>query len=180
MFQKLRKLSFFLLPFGVIPAILLLLGVLISFYESQNSYVYESSNPTNLGSAVFYQDSGGMDGTSIKLLVRDFGLENGALFQVDSVEITDLGIFLKEAFWSRDGSLIIVRSETQGTKTKTTYCYDFRQHKKVGQWLLSERGGAGENILDLNEAGALFFRRADHPQFWEIGKYTNVKTVPAF
>jgi hypothetical protein len=129
----------------------------IAFFSDDTPKIFEVGSPSKAGSAIFVSEST-MTDNSLHLYVRDPAKSGHAAIYigvVDDSESTEATSF-EQAFWSQDGSLIIVnlRSYKNGnTPTVTIFGagYDLRRHKKLtaadARSLLKSRGGQGQEII---------------------------------
>lgn len=156
----------------VAVATLILLTPIVAFlaYAYSISTVYESVSPSNVGSAIFYQEEGFLD-TVMIFSVRDYVISGSKPINIGIV--SDMGGQAPEkVIWSGDGTVVAVLREKTWAEI-----YDFQKHGEglppniAGQKrsnaiaaLFAKRGGKGREILsdkiDFNDV-------ARHVWWWE-------------
>lgn len=130
--------------------------------------LYESVSPAKLGSAIFYEDTGFQD-TIMHLYIRDNRIGAKAIDMGVLSDAGGQGTRPKDAVWSRDGTVIAVRTDdlVPGKKglwvqrgVLYTHVYDFLTHSEgvpitksakqrsaAIKALLNSRGGEGQKVL---------------------------------
>lgn len=148
-------------------------------YKFLTHSVYKSSSPAaGLGIACFFQESDAMVSV-IDLYVKDYKKSRFDLVKVGTVSGLESGPYPKRAVWSRDGTIVAVKSgyvEDSQKEITWTHAYDFRVHQAYGEFspqgtsmvikeLLNSRGGEGEVILSNEES----FKSLSRPYYpWEL------------
>lgn len=141
----------------------LLLGALpsVAFWFLANdlfepSEIVEVSSPFDPNLAVLKKDISWTDRIT-HLYVQDYQ-DSATLNYVDMVDNQE-GVFLNEAYWSKDGSVLVVlvgrneRGIMLNVPASNDICYDFRLHRRVNgsiTSLIKERGGIGYRLSDFD------------------------------
>ena len=169
---------------AIIGAIVFVFFVAPLGYKLLTHSVYKSSSPAaGLGVACFLQESDSMVSV-IDLYVKDYKKSRFDLVKVGTVSGLESGPYPKRAVWSRDGTIVAVKSgyvEDSQKEITWIHAYDFRLHQAYGDFsppgtsivikeLLSNRGGEGEVILN-NEESFKLLSRSYYP--WELFSLPN-------
>jgi len=169
---------------AIIGLVVILFFVAPLWYKFFTHSVFKSSSPAaGIGVVCFLQESDAMVSV-IELYVKDYKKSRFDLVKVGTVSGLESGPYPKRAVWSRDGTIVAVKSgdvEDSQKEITWTHAYDFRLHQAYGDFsppetsilikeLLNNRGGEGEVVLNNEES----FKLLSRPYYpWELFSLPN-------
>jgi hypothetical protein len=128
----------------------------LNIYESESQSGYQS---------VFARNVGPRGEAVTTLFIRDKNI----LVRVDHIEFTDGGVWDAGAFWSRDGTLVVLTDNKQ-----INFAYDFVNKTTIPRGaavklVLGSRGGKGVTIFrNIDDFRSL----SRYPWWWEASTFT--------
>lgn len=159
---------------AIIGVIVFVFFVIPLGWKLTSHTVYKSSSPAGLGMACFFEESDAMVSV-VALYVKDYQKSRFNLIEVGELSGLESNIYPKRAVWSRDGTIVAVKSgyvEESRKYIEWTHAYDFRLHKAYGdatsmviRELLNSRGGEGVVVFS-DEKSFKSLSRQYYP--WEL------------